>query len=92
MGGDHHCIWPELRTWAVGRSQAHQTHTLQVTGPADVEELLVTGGAGSRTEDEACGLRRPLKRAETVQAERQSLENRVWSGLGAARAILVDAV
>lgn len=47
-----------------------------------MEALLVTGGAGSRTEGEACGLRYPLKRAVTVQAERQSLGTECAQGEG----------
>lgn len=74
----------------MGRSQARQTHTLQITGP-DVEERLVTRGAGSRTEGEACGLLSP--EASRDSASRKTKPgDRVWSGLGAARAILMEAV
>lgn len=48
----YQCLWirPELGKWAVGRSQAHQTHILKITGLANMKVLLVTGEAGSRTE------------------------------------------
>lgn len=46
------CLWirPELGKWVAGRSQAHQTHILEITGLADMKVLLATGEAGSRTE------------------------------------------
>lgn len=53
--------------------------------------LRVTGkqGAGLRAEHAVCTV--PEASRDRCK-QRQSLENRVWSGLGAARAILVEAV